>query len=51
LKNVSKLVVICETPLAEPPLAEEPALGGIAGADAADGCTCEGAAENDPCAF
>ena len=51
LKNVSQLLVICETPLGEPPLAEEPALGGTAGADAAVGCTCDGAAENEPCAF
>jgi hypothetical protein len=55
---VFQLAVISEMTLAEPPalgegpaLADGPALGGTAGADCAVGCTCVGAAENDPCAF
>jgi hypothetical protein len=46
-KNEFQLVMTCETAPAEPPLA----LGGTAGADTAVGCTSEGAAENDPCAY
>jgi hypothetical protein len=58
LKNAFQLAVISEMALADPPalgegpaLADGPALGGTAGADTAVGCTCDGAAENDPWAY
>jgi hypothetical protein len=43
LKNLTQLALIAAMAAAEPPLADEPAVGGIAGADWADGLIEEGA--------